>query len=330
MPFPLPEYIQLYPSFRCNQHCRFCSNEGTVTGDLTYEKAKWLLEILSFHGTKEIDIVGGEPMLLDWMPDFVMHATEQGFEINLSTNGSRPELLDRFQGADRRLLKIGVSLEGSSAERHNQLTGSNHFDKAVESIKILSALGLDPVVKTVVHVNMVQDISSITAILRAMGISRYCLIHMDLLSANADMRNEALGYGRFIRLFQETKRSNPDITVLKVHASCFSKKTLPAASRCAAGVLKLSVLPDGTVFPCSLLNGNKDYLLGNIFFDSLDSIWMNPKLDYFRRFTHNHCGIPDCSHKDCCTGGCPAHGIYHTGNPDAADIRCSLAQKGSL
>ena len=38
-----------------------------------------------------------------------------------------PDLLQRFKGISPDNFNIGISLEGSTAEKHNRLTGSNNF-----------------------------------------------------------------------------------------------------------------------------------------------------------------------------------------------------------
>jgi radical SAM protein with 4Fe4S-binding SPASM domain len=309
---------------KCNQSCSFCSNENKIIPDLSYERALRLLAIASNHAIEEIDIMGGEPLLLPWMPDFIARAIDKGLNINISTNGSKPEAIGRFKGTGHNKLNIGVSLEGSNEERHNRLTNSSHFRHAVKSIRNLIALDLNPIVKTVISKSSISDIQDIIGLIREMGVSRYYIIHMDLMSADNKSSKESLSYNDFISVHEHLKYANPDMGVFKVHASCFSRYSIPEGTRCAGGVLKLSVLPDGEVFPCSLLHRFDRFSLGNIFDNDLMSIWMDQKLDYFRTFTKNSCQIEDCSNRHLCSGGCPAHGYYHHNNPDVTDIRCSL------
>jgi radical SAM protein with 4Fe4S-binding SPASM domain len=281
-----------------------------------------LLEILSGHGIEEVDIMGGEPSLLKWMPDFIASAVNNNMRVNISTNGSDPEAMEKFKGMDNRRLTVGVSLEGSTEARHNILTNSSNFSQAVKSIQNLVTLGLDPVVKTVISKSTMPDMQDIINLLRNMGIRRYFMIHMDLMSGDGPLKKGSVSYNDFIRFHENLKNANPDMGVFKVHASCFNRSSIPEGTRCAGGVLKLSVLPDGTTFPCSLLHRFERFNLGNIFNNDLISIWTNQKLDYFRTFTKNSCDIEDCSNRSACTGGCPAHGYYHYKNPAASDIRC--------
>ena len=326
MEFPFPDYIQLYPTTRCNQRCSFCFNPETSTAtDLDFNNALMLLDILDKNSIKCIDIMGGEPFLIPWLFDFLRIAISRGVSLNISTNGSMPDLLQRVSGISPDNFNIGISLEGSTAEKHNRLTNSNNFAAAFESIKKLVSLSLDPIVKTVLSHDTAEDVQNIVDLISKIGVRRYYIIHMDVLSKEDFILKNAIDYTAFIGFHQKMQRENPDIAIHRVNASCFDRNSLPPGVRCAGGVRKLSVMPDGAVFPCNLFHGLKEFRLGNIFKDRLEDIWSNQKLDLFRRHEGNSCDIYTCINHASCTGGCPAHGFYHYGNSDIADIRCFLA-----
>jgi len=291
---------------------------------MSYSNALKLLDKLSSAGIKEIDIMGGEPFLLRWMPDFIDIALKRNLTVNISTNGSVTNMIQRLKVINSQKFNIGVSLEGSNERNHNGPTNSINFNKAVESIKKLFSLNLDPIVKTVLTKSSIKDIQKIIDLLIDIGVRRYYIIHMDLLSKDKSVMKEAFSYSEFLNFYENIKTVNPVISIYRINASCFHKESIPADIRCAGGVLKLSVMPDGSVFPCNLFHGIKEFFLGNIFSDDFPDIWMNPKLDLFRYHKANRCDIESCSNKSLCTGGCPAHGFYHYGNPDKPDIRCVL------
>jgi uncharacterized protein len=291
---------------------------------MRYDRALALLDILETNGIREIDIMGGEPMLLAWMPDFIEVAFGKKIAVNISTNGSNTEILPRFKNVDPQRCAIGISLEGSNLRDHNMTTNSSHFGAALRSIKSLVSFGLDPIVKTVLTRNNWHDIQSIVDLLKGLGVKRYGIIHMDLLSGEPLLAKDAVGFTEFETFYQSLRRVNADIDVFKVHASCFNRKLLPDGARCAGGVRKLSVLPDGSIFPCNLFHGLEEFLLGNVFDDDLRSLWNSPKLAPFRQYRGNRCGRNDCSNRALCTGGCPAHGHYHYRDAERMDIRCAL------
>ena len=263
--------------------------------------------------------------MLPWMPDFIGAGLSNGFSLNISTNGSMPVVLQRFHGTTKERFNIGVSIEGSTPEKHNRLTGSNNFASALESIKSLVASGLDPIVKTVLSQDTAGDIQSIVDLIKDLGVHRYYIIHMDALSKNETLIGKTIAYAGFLNFYSRIKDENPDIGIHRVNASCFDKNSLPPGVRCAGGVRKLSIMPDGAVFPCNLFHNLKEFEVGNIYRDRLSDIWEHPRLGLFRVHKQNRCAIARCGNRPSCTGGCPAHGYYHYRDTEMSDIRCLRA-----
>jgi radical SAM protein with 4Fe4S-binding SPASM domain len=286
------------------------------------EHAMNLLDIMLEQSILDLDIMGGEPFLLPWMPLFLHAAINKGIMVNISTNGSFPDVMEEFRGLSPEKINIGISLEGSSAQTHNRLTSAVNFDKAISSIASLVSMGLNPIVKTVVIGAAMQDIQSIVDLLTKLGVKRYFLIHRDLLSDAASGQPSALSYPAFLGFFQALRSMNTEIEINRVNASCFEKKTLPKGVRCAGGVRKLSVMPDGSLYPCNLFQHFPEFNLGNIFTDAFLEVWSSPKLDNFRTFEGNRCKMEGCSNHSSCTGGCPAHALFHGYELHGRDIRC--------
>ncbi len=324
MDIPLPQYIQLHPTLRCNQRCRFCFNPPcNNVSDMSFDGALTLLEVLLSSGIGEIDIIGGEPLILKWIPEFVHIAIKSGMSVNISTNGFSAEMTRKFTDLDPGKFNIGISLEGSTEAIHNRLTNAHNFHRAVATISELVSSGMDPIVKTVVDRETKTDIPAIVVLVRKLGVKRYGLIHMDMMSRDTTLKNAALAYCDFRDLYEIISNTNGDMTIFKVNASCFEKQTIPEGVLCAGGVRKLSVMPDGSVYPCNLFQHIQEFNLGNIFEGELLSIWRSPKLDLFRNSEQNRCTIDSCPNWHSCTGGCPAHGYYHYGRHIRHDIRCS-------
>ncbi len=294
---------------------------------MTFGNALKLIGILSDNGIAELDIMGGEPLLLDWMPDFVGAVLGKGLAVNLSTNGSRPDAISKLRRFRGEKLSIGISLEGSTEQTHAAQTGSLYFTEVRRGIETLSAPGFEPVVKTVVTRETMDDIQAIADLLKEKGVRRYYLLHMDLLSDDHALQAAALAYPEFLSFYERIRDANPDISILKVNASCFERNTLPPGVRCAAGVRKLAIMPDGSVYPCNLLHRMPSFRLANIFETDMTAIWNTPALDAFRRDDGNSCQAADCANRPSCTGGCPAHAYFHAGKPSSGDVRCLLQRQ---
>jgi molybdenum cofactor biosynthesis enzyme MoaA len=76
---------------------------------MSWENALLLLDILKSHGVMQIDIMGGEPLLMEWMPGFIRTAVRHDFSVNMSTNGSRAGVLMEIKDIASSKFTVGIS-----------------------------------------------------------------------------------------------------------------------------------------------------------------------------------------------------------------------------
>jgi len=323
MPMRSPSFIQFYPTLRCNQRCGFCFNQNIATPyrDMCEKDAYMLASMLGENRFFEMDILGGEPMLVPWIPDFVDHVTESGTAVNISTNGSLPHVVDRLSKNSTGLLNIGFSLHGLP-ETHRSLTASDNFSKAVTGIRKMIERDKDPIVKSTLTRANANEIRPLLKYLRALGIKRYYLLYEDTIGRTGP--SSCFSYSVFMRYYANVQNDLKPFPVGFVAASGFHKYGGKACGRCAAGIEKIAVMPDGSVFPCNLFAGFEEFRLGNIFLEGTEKIWNSPILNQFRTSHENRCRRDDCRYFAGCSGGCPAHSYFYYGTIDAADPRCAV------
>jgi radical SAM protein with 4Fe4S-binding SPASM domain len=323
---PYPSFVQLYPTLRCNQRCTFCFNQNIIPEthltDMKSSDARALCDILQGIGTSEIDILGGEPLLVPWMTDFVAYAIGAGLSINISTNGSLPNVVNELAHIETRDLHMGFSILGFE-KTHNRLTQSNNFSKAIHGIKTVQASGKHPVVKSTLTRENFHEIHDLVLYLSELGIKKYYLLHEDLLGRNEQM--PFFSFPQFWQFYTNLKTIMEGIIEIDfVAASGFCTSRNSLRGRCNAGLTKIAVMPDGSSFPCNLLTGFKNFYLGNILNDDIEEIWGNRILEFFRDANHkNICKNHQCIHYLTCRGGCPAHSYSFYGNSDRVDPRCN-------
>jgi radical SAM protein with 4Fe4S-binding SPASM domain len=298
-----PDYIQFYPTLRCNKSCDFCFNKAIpFTPDISLNQAKAVLYVLQCLTVKKIDIMGGEPTMHPDIIAFVEEAALRGFSINISSNGSNIPVLQEIMqiGKD---VTIGISV--------NDRSTLNVVSEFIQKQR--------PIVKTVYHPAM--D-SRIAETILSLGPRQYYLLYRDAME-HEDLR-EALPFYEFREIVQK-KFSSPLVGTVSCSGFIPDLGQYPQLStaRCPAGTTKLGVTPDGSVFPCNLFFGRNDFRLGNILIDSFETIWNHRTLDFFRTFGGNACPKTACPLHATCHGGCPAHGLIYGGNLSAPDPRCA-------
>lgn len=299
-----PDYIQFYPTIRCNKSCDFCFNKDMPSlPDMTMEQFRKMIVVLESLGIRKLDIIGGEPTLHPDITEMILHAENEGFTVNISSNGTNLPALERISELPNRT-SIGLSVNDR-----------NELDALRDYIARRR-----PIVKSVFR----SDMDGIVEDILALRPRRFFILYRDAL------RPPETGMAAPFDRFLLSIRTRYDMErVGTVFCSGFLSDeddySELATVRCPAGTTKLGIMPDGSVYPCNLFFGIEAFKLGNILSGSFERIWRHPRLSSFRTFTKNVCPRTSCELHDACHGGCPAHGLLHCNDLSAPDPRCVRA-----
>ena len=302
---------------------------SALNKDMNYNDAFSLIDIFAKMGISEIDILGGEPMLVPWIIDFVKHAASSGISLNISTNGSLPDVVNRLAEINTNSMNVGFSIQGFP-ETHNTLTMSNNFSKAITGLKRMIAAGKNPIVKSTLMQANINEIYDLVSYLAGLGIKRYYLLYEDIIGRQKPLT--CFSFSEFWKFYSKIKVDMARVLDINfVAASGFYTHEPQSHERCDAGIKKIAVLPDGSAFPCNLFAGFEEFCLGNIFEDGMEKILRSPILMSFRKYdSNNRCKKNNCYHYFTCRGGCPAHSYYFYGTFDMADPRCAINPKSAI
>ncbi len=299
-----PDYIQLYPTLRCNRSCGFCFNRSLPPcPDMSFQNCRVMFAGLRPIGVKTIDIIGGEPTMHPDIVRIIREAGSQGFHVNMSSNGDDLGALETISKAG-----TGVTI-GLSINDRQTLDQCSAFIRKRR-----------PVVKSIL--SPLMDTGMINGIL-SLEPEKFYLIYRDA-GDREDLRDAV----PFYQFMQAVQRYN-----FKNVGTVFCSGFIPDAEnypeletvRCPAGTTKLGVMPDGSVYPCNLFFGKKEFLLGNMLTDRFEAIWNHAALAFFRDYSGNKCPKKSCELHARCHGGCPAQALILSGDLAATDPRCSAS-----
>lgn len=302
--------LQFFPSIRCNRACEFCFNRGIATkGEIDEEGFSRMIKVMSSSGIPELDILGGEPTLLPFLPEAIAGAVSNRVRVNISSNGTNvPVLTTLAQRFRPEQLMIGVSVND---------------DPPSESLAIFIKT-FRPALKSVCS----RDQAIPESVHRYLDLPRvdYYVIFRDALrTGDLDNTLSFAAYRRELARLQEKHANIHGVACGGFVPDLASAPELEGA-RCPAGTTKLSVMPDGSVYPCYLFFRNPEFRLGNILTDPFEEIWENRMLDFFRSYQGNVCHQTSCAHHGTCHGGCPAVSLLVAGDIAAPDPRCQTAE----
>ncbi|MFH1148726.1 MAG: radical SAM/SPASM domain-containing protein [Pseudomonadota bacterium] len=299
-------YIQFYPTLRCNLNCHFCFNKGLpATGDVKIQDFEKIVSVLEQSGIGCVDILGGEPTLHPGLIQLIDILKRYRMKSNISSNGTNTRLLNSLsERYDGESLRIGISVNS------NELPGDLH-EYIIRHRPILKSVWT---AKTMIH-------GSCEKYIGLPGIE-YFLLYMDTVDSH-DLKSSMPFYD-FYRELVRLKKVYPGLD--GVYCSGFvpgkADCSVTQSVRCPAGTAKLSISPDGSVYPCYLFFRYKEFELGNILTDDFHKICKNPILNYFRTFNGNTCPRTECMLFASCRGGCPAVSYVFFKDLDAPDPRC--------
>ena len=301
-----PQYLQFFPSFLCNQRCGFCFNRG-VEGqrEMPLTAVRQLGAVAASEGIGEIDILGGEPTLYPSLEGTVESFAGRGLRMCLSSNGADPGRLARLSMAyPPEVLRIGVSITADSVP--------GALDDYISRFT--------PLLKGI----CTKDRRVGPSVKRHLTLPDITYFHLFMDTLRPEDFGTAVPYFTYREILEELHADHPNIGGV----ACAGFVPDPSieleldAVRCPAGTTKLSVMPDGSVFPCYLFFRNPTFRLGSILDDDFALIWKHPVLGFFRNFGGNVCPRTDCPFFEVCHGGCPALALHFSGDLAAPDPRC--------
>jgi len=298
-----PRFIQFFPAMRCNSSCAFCFNRGyPADRSASSSDCRALLRRMTDAGIAELDLLGGEPTLYPGIEELVASAIGRGLSVFLSSNGANTVLLDRLIDSNPSgALAVGISvneapstaLQGFIVRRRPLLKSVCRRDASLPEFAW----------------EYLQE-----------GL-QYRLLYRDAVFP--EELGDTLPFERYLDRLKSLMALYPNLQ--GVYCEGFISSETGQAQRpwrCPAGTLKLSVLPDGAVYPCYLFMRNPEFAVGNIFRDDFVRILSSPVLRYFREFRGNRCPRRECVMHASCGGGCPAVALLIGGSIHGADPRC--------
>ncbi|GAB4389113.1 MAG: SPASM domain-containing protein [Thermodesulfovibrionales bacterium] len=297
---PAPRYVQIFPTLRCGSGCGFCFTRGLPRpGDMGLGDFGRLLEVLWRAGVREADILGGEPTEHPDFPGLIHELFRRGFTTSVSSNGSDPGALARVARrypAER--VRIGVSLNSRDIP-----AGLDGFIRESR-----------PMLKSVYGRGGAPPALEMYAALE--GIEYY-LIYMD--AVRKEDLSRTVPFFEYHRALQALRGRFGRLS--GVHCGFLQ------GGGCPAGSAKLTVMPDGSAWPCYLLAGREEFRLGNLLSDGFRSVWEHPALDLLRGLSERPCpgvsrGAGRCGLRASCSGGCPAVSLLVAGDLRAPEPRC--------
>ncbi len=304
-----PYRMDLALTYRCNNDCAHCYNARERTfPSMTVDEWKKVIDTTWDLGIPHIVFTGGEPTLLDYLPELIAYAEANGQITGLNTNARRladKNYLDKLVSAG--LDHVQITVESDDADIHDAMVGTKGAHKqTIQGLKNV----LESPLYVMTNTTMLQDnVHTIPATLEFLAEIGVPTVGLNALIYSG--RGENVGTGL------PESELEPLLEIAKLKTDMHGQKLVwytptqycnfdplkldLGIKGCSAALYNMCVEPDGAVLPC------QSYYtpVGNILHDSWDSIW-NHKLSVQLRERQNlptKCNACDLLQE--CGGGCP-------------------------
>lgn len=336
--------LQWHVTASCGEDCGHCyakdspDLEGQLMNELDIDTCMKVLD--SYHRflqgsglTGRVNLTGGDPLLKDGLFDIIEGARKRGMKVGILGNPSRLDI-----DMARRLKKAGVfryqvSIDGLR-NTHDRLRGrSGHFDETMRAIEVLNEVDLPSVVMFTLSRNNVDDLPAVAELISdkkvrifdfarlvpqgrgdvkdMLGPEEYREALMDILDKYRclELRGTTTYFGRkealWNLLYLEKDLFKPPKWDGKVYSGC------------SAGSTVLTVLADGTIYPCRRL----PIYLGKVPQDEIAEVFYRAKEQIQLRNVLNFKKCSNCSLLPFCRG-CPGVAFGAAKDPFAPDPQC--------
>lgn len=325
-------YFQWHLTERCNLRCQHCYHTSyKSTGELSREELFHVVNTIDqtvarWGRQATLSLTGGEPLVRCQDLLEVMAFIEKKphiYYFDLLTNGTLLDdpLVARL-AASSKLRRVQLSLEGPDTRSNDQVRGEGVFTKVVSAIKNLKSHRLSVSIMTTLHKGNVAGIQEMVDL--AAGLNVDCLSferfipeghgsQMNTMALSREELRDALQLIASLALAEQRVRI---LTYRPLYALTGSDASLGAM--CSIGVNALTIIHDGTVYPCRRL----PLPLGNVLTDGLFKIWYDSELLWQIRDCRNLRGkCRDCELIVSCRG-CRAAAYFASGDCLAEDPQC--------
>jgi len=288
---PPPLVVDFAVTRRCNLRCKHCyleSADSTHPEELTTSEAMNLVADIANVGARFLIFDGGEPLLREDIYQLVDHASRNGLDPLLNTNGTLLSAEAAIKLRDAGLQTITVGLKGHDAASHHDLCGiGGSWERALAGARNASRSGLRYHLSTCVtheRSNHVEEFAKLADRLEAETVEFYRFVPIGRGKEHAYMVVTPEDEDKLIDQIIEHQSNS---THLRYRCVAFPQFWVGASKKngkwsanrfekgsCTAGLHRCAISYDGSVLPCEFLRKKA----GDVRQTSFADIWQHSEV----------------------------------------------------
>ncbi|HEX3240433.1 MAG TPA: radical SAM protein [Solirubrobacterales bacterium] len=306
--------VYLYITEACQLRCGHCYmgdrlDHGTR---MEYEEVCDTLAFWRKMGGSKLTILGGEPTIHPQYCEIIRFANEIGYEhVITTTNGLKPAAR-KFRALEPDdFAYVQISLDGGSADSHDQIRGRGTFDIALETATYAAARGFDTRFICTVNALNMGDCLALLDIADELGVSLVKYHVFSTIGQGNENTGWAIDPHTWIEFYEQLDAAAEGHKTRVWYQPTYARRSEVGKYAdegyrgCIGRTLdRISVFPDGRCYVCSYLF-DTDFNFANMRDGVLEVNRGRNELELFAGVLgSSSCG--SCKVPGVCMGGCPA------------------------
>lgn len=338
--------LQWHVTARCENRCVHCylqDSEGyrsEIENELSLEDCFRVVDDLyqttrAWNVGGRIYFTGGDPLLKAGIFDLIAYAHKRGFSLGILGNPEPLNYKTALRLKESGVTRYQVSIDGME-QTHDGFRSEGSFERTLKGIEVLNRMGIPSVVMFTLSKQNAKELILVINLLAKMGVRIFDFARLVPIGSGAQLKEEMLEPEEYrellLNVLEEYKRLKEEgcdtyfgrkenlWKLLYQQLGLFpplseDKKTIFLG--CSIGISSLTIIADGTVYPCRRL----PIAIGKVPEESLRDIFINsPILNEMREVEKmEKCGR--CELLQYCRG-CPAVAHAVSGQYFAPDPQC--------
>ncbi len=333
-----PFVISLNVTARCNFACRYCYKGHLTTRELEELSGEEIHDIIDQAvalGVKRVFVTGGEPFLRPDLEEIAAHFLEHDIFPYISTNGwlvtpARAAALRRAG-----LKHVQVSFDSPLPSMQDFLSGVPGSHQGIlRALDIFSGAGMTVRTKCVVTRYNIEQLGwyldeCYLHGVKLAGISPFFPGNYAEPEKSRDLIPDAAQMQEAARVTAERREKYQGLMQADAFSPILRFDKMPEKGMCGGMATSLSILADGTIHACDLLEEREELKFGNVRNTTIAGAWHSEKAETFRNPDPARFAEPcrSCETARFCRTGCLSYSLVCYGDLYAPDPRCRKASK---
>lgn len=253
---PLPIWIHLWITDKCNLSCDYCYVVDNNSSNPTTNKVKSWIAHADSLGSAIVAFMGGEPTLRKDLTDIVASADERNMITYLTTNGT----LLTYQRLEE-LAKAGLDVLELSLDGYNPIDGSkktlNGNEGLIEKLEhARREYGLRFKIHQVLTSSTLEETPRLLELSKRRGVQiSFGLVYQN--SPNGENGHQERLRQTLELILQRRNNGTPIINPAQYFTDGIASLSSPVRIDCDVGRYMIQVATDGSIYVCSKLTTKK-------------------------------------------------------------------------